>query len=351
MPVPPITHPSFIDRLTDPAKMGVQSQGGLNVLTPTSVLGNPDYQSPYQLRFQFGWQDLVTGFNQPPYNSIDAEAAPSFDHSWGPEQIGYPQTQVPNQFKEQATLWYAERLIAVTAAMIGYHYRHHHIPDWNPDSDWYTTWNDPSNKLSQQIQQAIKNPQAQPPLQKLLGPLVGQGLDCSNFTRFAYNYALGIQLNSATPIQGDPAEPNYPYYTPAGKEPHKPFKPTVIYDPNNDYSALCSQLRTGDLLFIAGSSSKETIQQDIKNKQVNVAGHTIINHVVMWLGDIGYSKSGVPLIIDSHGCELIDDNGKNVPGGIWVRPFNNTTFPVTQSSGESVQSWYYDHFVWALRYF
>lgn len=337
-----ITHPSFIDRLTDPKKMGVQSQGGMNVLTPTSILGNPDYQSPYQLRFQFDWQDLVIGFDQAPYNSLEAEIGPPGGDIYGPEQIQYPRTQVPAQFANRAALWHAERLIAVSAAMIGYNYRHHHIPDWEPDQNTLMTSTNPQDQqIKQRLMQCPPNPTSS----------INKGLDCSNFTRFVYNYAFGLQLNSFTPFQGDPEEPHYPFYTPVGKESPQPFKPTVISDPTNDYNALCSQLRTGDLLFIAGNFSKATIQQDIQNKQINANGHTVINHVVMWLGDIGYSGSSVPLIIDSHGCELIDAHGNHVPGGIWVRPFNNTTTPLTTSSTEDVQSWYYDHFVWALRYF
>lgn len=355
MTTPPNDRASFLDRLRDPKAMGVQQQGNLNVLTPTPVFGSasiqPPYTSSYELRFQFNWQDLVAGFEQPAYTHATGQDDGPINMPWGPEQVTYPRTQVPEQFKDRARVWYAERLVAVAASMVGYYYRHHHRPDWNPQQSWYTEWNEPSNKFSQTIQQevqAVKQGQAgaEQQLQKTLATWVGKGLDCSNFTRFIFNYALGIQLNSQTDIQANPASTKHPFYT-GGQT----FKPQVVADANDSYDVLCTKLQPGDLLFIAGNHDEQDIRAALKGGFQNA--HTIVNHVIMWLGDIGYSKSNTPLIMDSHGGDLLDDNGKIVPTGIWVRPFHSSeTAPTTFTpEGLAGQTWYFDHFAWALRYF
>ncbi len=70
-----------------------------------------------------------------------------------------------------------------------------------------------------------------------------------------------------------------------------------------DYQARQEVLRTGDLLYILGREG----------------GH--VTHVVMWVGSIGRSPSGVPLILDSHGGGEVDDEVRAIPCGIHLRPF------------------------------
>ena len=52
-----------------------------------------------------------------------------------------------------------QRVIAVALRFQGYHYQHHHVPDWDPPADW---------------------PYKESPLGKQ-----SKGVDCSNFTSFA----------------------------------------------------------------------------------------------------------------------------------------------------------------------
>ena len=116
-----------------------------------------------------------------------------------------------------------------------------------------------------------------------------------------------------------------------------------VADATDKYATLCSKLQTGDLLYIAGDPklSKADIQKDLKQQK--------LTHVIMWLGDVGFSEKGTPLISDSHGYELYDEKNQKIPTGIQVRPFNDATVSPTTRTNVSSQSWYFDHFVWALR--
>ena len=73
------------------------------------------------------------------------------------------------------------------------------------------------------------------------------------------------------------------------------------------------ELMTGDLLFV-------------KNTRGNVS------HVVLWVGRIGDSPEGLPLILDSTGSGATDSNGATIPDGVQLRPFKRTTWYFTQAS-------------------
>jgi len=80
-----------------------------------------------------------------------------------------------------------------------------------------------------------------------------------------------------------------------------------VIPPTDDYDALVSKLKTGDLLYI-------------RSKKGNVS------HVIMWVGPIGQSPDSQPLIIDSHGEGVKDCNDKSIPPGIWLRPFGRKSW-------------------------
>jgi hypothetical protein len=63
-----------------------------------------------------------------------------------------------------------------------------------------------------------------------------------------------------------------------------------------------SRLQTGDLVFV-------------RNREGN------LSHVVIWVGPLGHSPDGLPLILDSHGEDVKDSNGVLVPRGIHLRPY------------------------------
>jgi cell wall-associated NlpC family hydrolase len=96
----------------------------------------------------------------------DAPQAMWYSHfkqeGWGPNAATYPQVTAPPDCDAQG--WKRARVLAVAKKYLGLPYRHHHIPAWSP-------------------------------------PGVGAGLDCSNFTAWVYNYALGMRFTSNITLQ------------------------------------------------------------------------------------------------------------------------------------------------------
>jgi hypothetical protein len=70
-----------------------------------------------------------------------------------------------------------------------------------------------------------------------------------------------------------------------------------------EYDERRRTLRTGDLLYIRGREDGP------------------VTHVVIWVGAIGIAPSGAPLVIDSHGSGVEDDEGRPIPCGVRLRPF------------------------------
>lgn len=353
---------TFIDRITSAQKMGVTEQGGKTVLTPTSLQTSPLYQSPYQLAFDFSWADLVAGFDQAPFNSSTLEGNPDFFHNppqdwfdlkiyqanhdnplvgspcWGPAPRRYAPPPIPSSVQSHVVAWQTQRLIAVAAAMIGYRYHHHHIPDWNPGEDWYELINNPNC--------SVHSP--------AIVEYIGQGVDCSDYTSWLYNYGLGIYLNTDTGIQGsmhisktsggDIVIDNKTINDNSGK----PYTVRAVADARLEYAQLVQKLQPGDLLYIAGDYS---LTKDGIRQQLEEGTPPPITHVVMWVGNVGQSSNGVPLVTDSHGSNVLDEKGKPIPNGIQIRPFNNSGPDAgpTAHTDEYSPSWYYNHFLWALR--
>lgn len=334
---------TFINRITSAQAMGVSEQGGKTVLTPSQIQATDTYQSPYQLAFDYSWSDLTAGLAQAPFNDWTQEGNPAYfknmpqdwfdlaiyhdnaglsavgSPSWGPGPQLYLPPTVPASAQNDVAAWQTQRLLGVAASMVGYNYCHHHIPDWNPGQDWYTSINiTPTSQL------------------------VGQGVDCSDYTSWLYNYGLGIYLNTDVADQGN--------MTAVSDNHGKTYTVSRVADATTSYADLVKQLQSGDLLYIAGAPtlSKHAIQQSLQS------GGTLpqITHVIMWVGGVGVSSGDTPLVTDSHGNELIDENGNTIPGGIQVRPFNQGSDSGSDSSvpvGESAQNWYFEHFLWALR--
>ena len=110
----------------------------------------------------------------------------SMKGSWGPGAADYPLVEPPPGCA--GATWKRDRVLAVANKHVALPYQHHHIPGWDPQSVW--------------------------PDQE------GPGLDCSNFTSWVYNYALGLRFTSNVEAQADgpdapgrrldPAEPLEP---------------------------------------------------------------------------------------------------------------------------------------------
>ncbi len=189
--------------------------------------------------------------------------------SWGPK----PRLYSPLAgIESRSTDWRRERVIATAARFLGYGYQHHHIPDWNPPRDW--------------------------PWQETCVGHNGKGVDCSNFTSFVYNQGFGIKMSSAIERQ---ARIDHAF------EEGYPVRLQRIHLPA-EYAERRRTLRTGDLLYIRGREEGP------------------ITHVVIWVGEVGRAESALPLILDSHGGGVKDDNDQPIPCGIHLRPFRETSW-------------------------
>src|SRR5262249_16195874 len=149
-----------------------------------------------------------------------------------------------------------------------YGYQHHHVPDWDPPHGW--PWKETAVGHN------------------------GKGVDCSNFTAFAYNLALGYKPSGDVKEQAERLEV-------AGPGPGHATRAERIHLPAS-YAERARVLRTGDLLFIRSLRGQ-------------------VSHVVLWVGEAGRSPDGVPLILDSHGSGVRDSRGQSIPCGIHLRPF------------------------------
>jgi cell wall-associated NlpC family hydrolase len=201
--------------------------------------------------------------------------------TWGPPARHYP---APAGLSQKNGDWMRQRVIAVAMRYIGIDYQHHHIPAFAPPSDWPKY--EPSPKEHR------------------------TGLDCSNFSAFVYNQALGIKPTGDVQDQAALTEVEGP-----GAGRHIPVKriekPEALAD--------CARvLQTGDLVFINSTTKPE------------------VSHVVIWIGSLGRAPDDAPLIIDSTGTDIKDSNGVTIPDGVHIRPVR-------------ASSWYFRSMSHALR--
>jgi cell wall-associated NlpC family hydrolase len=244
--------------------------------------GDNSYQSPYSVILPWSGQelipDLLEGKRGNPrfeakipqsewYGHIDPWIGP-----WGPLPRAYPPPALAQLKSDE---WKRARIIATALRFLGYHYRHHYIPDWDPPPGWYTP--KPGGARHD-----------------------GKGVDCSNFTSFVYNQGLGIGISSDIHKQAATE-----VATILGTD--QSFPVTVI--PHQDSASKWADvLKPGDLLFIRPRNGD------------------FISHVVIWIGAWGAPAGGPPLILDSHGAEVRDSTGTLIPEGVYVRPFRSNSW-------------------------
>ena len=232
------------------------------------------YASPYRLLLPWSNDELIPDLVDGERGDPQAEAsiAPTAWYgprvgAWGPWPRAYP---APAIAQDKSDDWMRARIIATAIRFLGYSYRHHHIPDWNPPPGWYTP--KPGGVRHD-----------------------GKGVDCSNFTAFVFNQGLGISISSDVQKQ---AATQTVQLNGSGRS----FAVTTI--PTQDSAEKWAEvLKPGDLLFIRPRNGES------------------ISHVVIWIGAWGASNEGVPLVLDSHGADVRDANGKLIPAGVQLRPF------------------------------
>ena len=236
---------------------------------------NAPYSSPYRLKFRHARADLDVGFNRHPWSSVHEESdLPARDWyspgqerklgAWGPHARQYPPAP---DLAHRSAAWMQDRVIFAASRWIGYAYQHHHIPDWDPPASW--------------------------PWHKVAYGRNSKGVDCSNFSSFCYNYALGVKLDTGIRRQAERREVR-------GPGGHGILAVEAIE--RAPYHELLTKLQPADLLYI-------------RNDQGRIA------HVIMWLGIVGGGPDSVPLILDSTGAGHHDANGIPIPIGVHIRPY------------------------------
>lgn len=306
---------------------------GLSALGAGSLLGQA-YTSPYAITLSGDiatWTSDIAARNQAVVSNSDPLPADWYTHNYGTESYGplnpqlfssasaadpaavqnlrydrggpvfnTPLNAVPGGV--DPTVWQQQRLLSVASQLIGTHYQHLHLPTFNPSLVTGSTFNwSPvsGNELLQTTQDLRRNFQGteiNPYKAHYNSPQAG--IDCTDFSAYVYNVALGVQLHSGTATQIEftsgtgPATNNQPTAL-ALNASGDLLTPTFFLGPNygtthfntaGSLDGVINNLQAGDLLYMIGSSN--------------------IAHVVMWLGEYGTmadgSPSPVPLVISSH---------------------------------------------------
>ena len=245
------------------------------------------YKSPYSVKFSLPEEELIGDLLKGPRSDWKDHASVPFRDwynpanqtrwgHWGPAMRHF---DPPAGLAKKTPQWSRERLIATGMRFIGYSYQHHHVPDWEPPAEW------------------PRDPEQKTP--------VGKGFDCSNFTAFAYNLALGIKPTAAIKAQSEMIDAAGP-----GQGRTVPVKRIELPKSYEDFPR---ELLTGDLLYVKSSKGN-------------------VSHVVLWVGRIGDAPDGMPLILDSTGTGATDAKGEKIPDGIQLRPFKRNVWYFTQAS-------------------
>jgi cell wall-associated NlpC family hydrolase len=245
------------------------------------------YKSPYNVSFSFKEEDLIGDLLKGPRSNWKEYATapfgdwynPSNEKRWTYRGPAAKHFSPPTGLASKSPQWSRERVIAAGMRFIGYTYQHHHVPDWDPPAEW--------------------------PRDKEQTTPAGKGLDFSNFTAFAYNLALGIKPTGDVKAQAEMIEVSGP--GPGRTVPVKRIELPKSYD---DF---IRTLQTGDLLYI--KNTKGTL-----------------SHVVLWVGKIGQSPDGTPLMLDSTGSGNYDAKGQEIPDGIQLRAFASRSWYYRQAS-------------------
>jgi cell wall-associated NlpC family hydrolase len=259
------------------------------VPSPSFAADSLPYHSPYGVKFSIPVAKLTGDLQNSERGSPQLESTLAYPNwyrnrehlgSWGPPARHYPP---PHDLANQGLTWKRERVIATALRFQGYGYQHHHIPDWAPPADW--AWKETAVGHN------------------------GKGVDCSNFSAFVYNQALGIKPNGDVHKQSEQR-------TFAGPGEGR-FTRVERIELSKNYQDLVKTLKTGDLLYVKGNP------------------HGKVTHVVLWVGSIGQGPDGIPLVIDSHGQGVKDSNGVQIPAGIHLRPFREDSWYFKSASHAS----------------
>ncbi len=209
---------------------------------------------------------------------------------WGPEASAYPPVAVPSGC--DPTYWRQQRILAVIDKLVSMdlNYCHHHIPAWSaPPVFQRDAYCSPAKRT----------------------PPHWQGLDCSNFTSWVYNYGLGgTRLTGAIRPQSGQLVSPQPQWPNAVSSANSATAGALVTDGDGAYISAGSKnteanlpnLLPGDMLYIMG------------DYPLGSSTPTTVTHVVLWTGrtvaELGLDKLASPwqpyaqpsdwVIVDSH---------------------------------------------------
>lgn len=233
-------------------------------------------------------------------SAADPAAVDQLRFDRGPAVFNVPIAAPPGGV--DPVVWQQQRLLFAARELIGTHYQHLHLPAFDPAlvTGSVFNWSPVSGNTLLQTTQDLRRgePGTATNPYKAAYNSPQPGIDCTDFSAYVYNLALGVQMHSGTSTQiafgadPGPAPTNQPtalVLNPDGAR----ITPSFLLGPNYGTSTpnapgsldgLISQLQPGDLLYMVGGTS--------------------ISHVVVWLGEYGTladgSPSPVPLVISSH---------------------------------------------------
>ncbi len=255
-----------------------------------------EYVSPYSFAFVTPMSELLFDAESArgdwrneasiPYAEWYSDATRERFRGWGPRMRLF---ECPPAVHAWTIEKKRERLLASAQRWLGRDYQHHHCPDWDPPLDW--PWN-PS---------------------KTIPAHQSRGIDCSGFTSFVYQWALGISIPTNVLIQSRAQRARIHI---EGRQPYE-FPVRRIEKPA-DFATLRQTLQAGDLLFITDTQG------------------AACGHAILWCGELAKSPDGAALILDSTGFGHIDSNGFEIPCGVRLRPMTEA-------------SWYWKCFSHAIR--
>lgn len=238
------------------------------------------YRSPYRVEFSYPVAELIGDLERTERGDHRLEAEVPFHQwysartrerwrAWGPPARDYPPPPGVEGWPIEKK---RERAVAVALRYLGYAYQHHHIPDWDPPAGW-------------------------PWLESCAGRN-GKGVDCSNLTGFVYNLGFGLRVSTDVKVQSEER---------AARGPGGRMTRVEVVELPSSFEERLKVLRAGDLVFVRNRGGK-------------------ISHVVLWVGPIGRSPDGTPLVIDSHGEDTRDSEGQLIPCGVHLRPFRENSW-------------------------
>lgn len=251
--------------------------------------------------------------------------------------------------------WQRERLLQAAKLLIGTHYQHLHLPQFNPGyvTNGSYTWLPVSNGNYLSTTQNLEY-NTSPTLPNFYKSAYGSaqpGIDCTDFSAYIYNLALGIQMHSGTASQvkfttgNGPAVGNQPTATILSST-GAVITPKFLLGPNygtnklnkpGSLSGILSSLQPGDLLYMHDGPT--------------------ISHVVVWLGSYGTNANGTPtylqLIISSHDDTpaIFDTIQVDAKTGLPLQgtPDSHLPPPGVQILPFDSSNWFYQNFSFAMQ--